>query len=181
MELGQRARRDAIALKSTIDAVAVLERRFGVPFDAATASRNSSDPMVRALFQREAVAAFLVDLAAATAPNQPSPPPSEIAAAMTVAQLRDLIAESEPEELDRLEAAEQAGENRKGVFTAIEKRREAFADRDAAEVEAEADAEEVAEDAADPVVADAAAATVTQYGSEGLNDGDVRRSPFYNS
>jgi hypothetical protein len=123
MDVGSRAARDAIAMQAIVEAVGTLSDRFDVPFDSG-ALRHDPDPLVRSLFVREGIAAWLTDLAARTGPAQTLPEPSERMAVLTVTEVRELVdVTDDPADLDAIEAAERAGPNRTTALAAIERRR----------------------------------------------------------
>jgi hypothetical protein len=119
------AQRNAQALNRMTAAVETLAQRTGVPVPNLKHG-NVHDPQAAALFQRESIAAFLEALVA----GGETVSPVEIQSATedrTVAELVPAIAEMDVDALNELEAAEQAGKNRKGVLSAIDERREALA------------------------------------------------------
>jgi hypothetical protein len=101
--------------------------RFGLQEEAdALAAVPGKDKDVAMMLRLEGIGRIWAKMNAATSPAAEIPTPSGLAAQHTVAELRDIIAEADAAQLDRLEKAESEEEGGKGrttVFQAIEKRR----------------------------------------------------------
>lgn len=67
MNLSAYAKRDADAQKRILEAVGILSRRFGLGEHALTV--QAKEPAVKAMLQREQIAAVLEDLVTATEPK----------------------------------------------------------------------------------------------------------------
>jgi hypothetical protein len=129
---GARAVRDAAAQERLLAAADVLAGRFDLAaqHEALVAARTgpaARDPLLAALFQREAIADLLDALLAATEPIAEVPAPDERLADLTAAEVGVRIDTMDAATLDRLAALEAAGQQRKTVLAAIDKRRKQLA------------------------------------------------------
>lgn len=121
-----RAAREQVAQERLLAAAEQLAGRFGLhaQHEALTAARQGvRDPLVAGLFQREAIADLLEALLAATEPTAEVPSPDERLADLTAAEIGLRIDTMDAATLDRLEALETAGRQRKTVLAAIDARR----------------------------------------------------------
>lgn len=131
------ANRTDRAIKGVQAEAAALAKRLGLSTDGLKEfyDRNSD---VNWLLRLEAIHGLLKDANSATAPTAEIPTAVDVAAQHTVAELRDLIATADYDELERLEQAESednGGKGRTTVFAAIEKRRQQLLDEIPAESE----------------------------------------------
>jgi hypothetical protein len=126
MDIAIRAAHEQIASERILAASAILADRFALPeLGAALAAAGHRDPSIDALFKAEATADLLDALVDATAPQTDIPNASDRLGALTVTEAEALIADVQTvDELDALEAAEVAGKQRKGIYVALQARRD---------------------------------------------------------
>lgn len=131
-----RAAREQVAQERLLAAAETLAGRFGLQAQhAALAAVRTGvrDPLVAGLFQREAIADLLDALIAATEPTAAVPSADERLADLTAAEVGVRIDTMDAATLDRLAALEAAGQQRKTVLTAIDRRRKQLAAETGAE------------------------------------------------
>lgn len=124
MDIAIQAARQQIANERIGAAAHTLAERFGVHEQAAALrTAGHQDAALATLFKAEATANLLEGVVQATGPQVDDP-----ISGLTVDDATTLIGSvAHAAELDTLEAAEQAGKQRKGVLAAIAARREALA------------------------------------------------------
>jgi hypothetical protein len=130
MSPGVRAAREQVAQERLLAAAETLAGRFDLQaqHEALAAARTGiRDPLVAGLFQREAIADLLEALLTATEPTAAVPAPDERLADLTAAEVGVRIDTMDAATLDRLAALEMAGQQRKTVLTAIDRRRKQLA------------------------------------------------------
>jgi hypothetical protein len=125
-----RAAREQVAQERLLAAAETLAGRFDLQaqHEALAAARiGIRDPLVAGLFQREAIADLLEALLAVTEPTAALPAPDERLADLTAAEVGVRIDTMDAATLDRLAELEAAGQQRKTVLAAIDRRRKQLA------------------------------------------------------
>jgi hypothetical protein len=125
-----RAAREQVAQERLLAAAETIAGRFDLQAQheaLAAARRGIRDPLVAGLFQREAIADLLEALLAATEPTAAVPSADERLADLTAAEVGVRIDTMDAATLDRLAALEMAGQQRKTVLAAIDRRRQQLA------------------------------------------------------